>query len=72
MKLLLSRQGPQREIGIWARIVEEILDVNLIDEETIPLFNAWFHDFLELPIIKEWATPYDKLLEHNIHLHKRY
>ncbi|KAJ9166517.1 hypothetical protein P3X46_021257 [Hevea brasiliensis] len=52
-------------IGIWARIVEKIADVNLIDAKTMPLLDAWFAKFLELPTIKECVPPWDKLLEHN-------
>ncbi|KAJ8771591.1 hypothetical protein K2173_026768 [Erythroxylum novogranatense] len=52
-------------IGIWARIVEQITNVNLIDEETMPLLAAWFAFFLELPIVKQCLPPLDRLLEHN-------
>ncbi|KAK2992083.1 hypothetical protein RJ640_023466 [Escallonia rubra] len=57
-------------MGIWTRIVEEIIDVKLIDEETMPLLSAWFQDFLGAPIIKECVPPRDKLLEHNKGFHK--
>lgn len=52
-------------IGIWARIVEKLKDVSLIDEETMPLLHAWLQNFLEVPIIKECIPPWDKLLQHN-------
>ncbi|KAK3023266.1 hypothetical protein RJ639_044432 [Escallonia herrerae] len=58
-------------MGIWIRIIEEITDVKLIDEETMPLLSAWFQDFLEDPIIKERAPPRDKLLEHCKGFHKK-
>ncbi|KAM1134953.1 hypothetical protein ACFX13_044839 [Malus domestica] len=57
-------------IGLWARIVEEIADVNLIDTETMPLLNAWFGRVLEAPVLKECVPPQDKLLEHNRGFHK--
>ncbi|GAV66794.1 GST_N_3 domain-containing protein, partial [Cephalotus follicularis] len=50
-------------MGIWARIAEEIADVNLIDSETMPLLNNWFDKYLENPIVKECIPPWDKLLE---------
>ncbi|KAI5355673.1 hypothetical protein L3X38_008568 [Prunus dulcis] len=57
-------------IGLWARIVEEIAEVNLIDTETMPLLNAWFGRVLEFPILKECLPPQDILLEHNRGFHK--
>lgn len=52
-------------IGVWARLVEEIAGVNLIDETTMPLLNAWFQSFLSVPVVKECLPPWEKLLEHN-------
>ncbi|GLT74428.1 hypothetical protein SLA2020_462280 [Shorea laevis] len=52
-------------IGIWARIIEKLKDVSLIDEETMPLLHACLQNFLEVPIIKECIPPWDKLLQHN-------
>ncbi|KAK2967716.1 hypothetical protein RJ640_006088 [Escallonia rubra] len=57
-------------MGIWTRIVEEITDVKLIDETTMPLLSAWFQDFPDAPIIKECVPPRDNLLEHNKGFHK--
>ncbi|PRQ55723.1 putative glutathione transferase [Rosa chinensis] len=57
-------------IGIWARMNEEIAERNLIDTETMPLLDAWFRRFLEVPIIKECPPPQDKLLEHMNGFHK--
>uniref|UniRef100_A0A5B6YSX6 Probable glutathione S-transferase n=1 Tax=Davidia involucrata TaxID=16924 RepID=A0A5B6YSX6_DAVIN len=57
-------------IGCWARIVEKIVDIKLIDEEKIPLLNTWFQDVLEVPIIKECVPARDKLLVHYIGFHK--
>ncbi|CAL9024248.1 unnamed protein product [Prunus brigantina] len=57
-------------IGLWARIVEEIAEVNLIDTETMPLLNAWFGRVLEFPILKECLPPQDILLEHSRGFHK--
>uniref|UniRef100_A0A2P2QZP5 glutathione transferase n=1 Tax=Rhizophora mucronata TaxID=61149 RepID=A0A2P2QZP5_RHIMU len=58
-------------LGIWARLVEEIVDVKLIDAETMPLLRAWFAHFLELETIKECVPPWDKLLEHSRGFHKK-
>ncbi|KAK9930344.1 hypothetical protein M0R45_027383 [Rubus argutus] len=52
-------------IGLWARMVEEIADVNIIDTETMPLLDAWFRRVLQVPILKECLPPQDRLLEHN-------
>jgi glutathione S-transferase len=57
-------------LGCWARIVREIVGVNLIDAGTMPLLDAWFQEFLEVPIIKECMPPQDKLLELNKSFHK--
>ncbi|KAI4337645.1 hypothetical protein L6164_016032 [Bauhinia variegata] len=57
-------------LGCWIRIVEEIVDINLIDTKTMPQLTAWFDDFLEIPIIKECMPDHDKLLEHNKNFHK--
>lgn len=57
-------------IGLWARIVEEIAEVNLIDTETMPLLNAWFGRVLEFPTLKECLPPQDIWLEHNRGFHK--
>lgn len=46
------------------------MGINLIDAETMPLLDAWFQDFLEVPIIKECMPPHDKLLELNKSFHK--
>ncbi|XP_050377295.1 glutathione transferase GST 23-like [Argentina anserina] len=50
-------------IGVWARMVEEIAEVTLIDIETMPLLDAWFRRVLDVPIIKECLPPQDKVLE---------
>lgn len=52
-------------IGCWGRITEEIGEVTLIDEETVPSLAAWFRNVLEDPKMKDCMPPYDKLLEHN-------
>ncbi|KAL2339972.1 hypothetical protein Fmac_007912 [Flemingia macrophylla] len=52
-------------LGYWIPIVEEIVGINLIDKELMPKLDAWFHDFLEHPVIKECIPPRDKLLNHN-------
>lgn len=48
----------------------EIVGINLIDAETMPLLNAWFQDVVEVPIIKECMPPQDKLLEHKKDFYK--
>ena len=57
-------------LGYWIRIVEEIVGINLIDKELMAKLDAWFDDFLELPVIKECMPPCDKLLKHNKAFHK--
>jgi glutathione S-transferase len=52
-------------IGIWGRIVQEIVNIKLIDEETMPVLTAWLNYVLEDPILKECVPPYQTLLEHN-------
>ncbi|CAK9149014.1 unnamed protein product [Ilex paraguariensis] len=51
-------------LGCWTRIAGEIVDVKLIDEETMPELCAWLENVLEAPIIKDCMPPQDKLLEH--------
>ncbi|KAH1125086.1 hypothetical protein GLYMA_06G099000v4, partial [Glycine max] len=57
-------------LGYWVRIVEEIVGVNLINEELMAKLDAWFDNFLELPVINECMSPRDKLLNHNKAFHK--
>ena len=57
-------------IGCWAQMTGEIIGINLIDAETMPLLDSWFQDFLGIPLIKECMPPQDKLLEHSKELHK--
>lgn len=57
-------------LGCWAQMTGEIVGINLIDAETMPVLSAWFKDFLEVPVIKECMPPLDKLLEHNKGFHK--
>ena len=56
-------------LGMWIRIVEEIVGINLIDTESMAKLNAWFDDFLGLSIIKECMPPRDTLLKHNKAFH---
>ncbi|KVH97221.1 Glutathione S-transferase/chloride channel, C-terminal [Cynara cardunculus var. scolymus] len=51
-------------IGIWAPMLEKIIDIKLLDEEYMPLLNTWFRDVLEVLVIKECIPPLDKLLAH--------
>ncbi|CAK9149016.1 unnamed protein product [Ilex paraguariensis] len=57
-------------LGCWARMVGEIVDVKLVDEETMPELCAWLENVLEAPIIKDCMPPRDRLLEHNKGFHK--
>lgn len=57
-------------LGCWVRIMEEIVGIKLIDTESMAKLNAYFDDFLELPIIKECMPPRDRLLEYNKAFHK--
>ncbi|KAL3504833.1 hypothetical protein ACH5RR_034674 [Cinchona calisaya] len=57
-------------IGCWAGIEQEILEIKLIDEETMPLLAAWSHNVLEQPIMKECMPPHDKLFKHAKDLRK--
>ncbi|KAI3758294.1 hypothetical protein L6452_05853 [Arctium lappa] len=51
-------------IGIWAPMLEKIIDVKLLNEEYMPLLNTWFSDVLEVLVIKECVPPLDELLAH--------
>ncbi|GAB4844964.1 hypothetical protein Ancab_038358 [Ancistrocladus abbreviatus] len=51
-------------IGYWTRIVQEVVGIKLIDEESVPLLAKWFRDILEIPLIKESLPPQDKFLAH--------
>ncbi|CAI9760006.1 unnamed protein product [Fraxinus pennsylvanica] len=57
-------------MGCWARIIEEILSVKLIDEEKMPRLIAWFSNVVEVPALKECMPPTQNLLEHNIKFRK--
>ncbi|GAB4844965.1 hypothetical protein Ancab_038359 [Ancistrocladus abbreviatus] len=57
-------------IACWTRKVQEVVGIKLIDEESVPLLGKWFHDMLEIPLIKESLPPLDKLLAHNKAFHK--
>ncbi|KAJ9545502.1 hypothetical protein OSB04_025209 [Centaurea solstitialis] len=59
-------------IGIWAPLLEKIINVKLLDEEYMPLLNTYFRDVLELHIIKECLPPFDKLLAHYKDYHDRF
>ena len=58
-------------LGIWAQLVEKIVDVKLLDDENTPFLNAWFRDILEVQIIKACVPPLDKLLAHNKDFHDK-
>ncbi|XP_057728731.1 glutathione transferase GST 23-like [Arachis stenosperma] len=48
----------------WIEIAEEVVAINLIDAESMPKLNSWFHAFIDIPIIKELLPPRHKLLHH--------
>ncbi|OVA15264.1 SAICAR synthetase [Macleaya cordata] len=52
-------------IPLWTRITEEVVGVELVDEESMPLISAWFRDVLDVEVLKERLPPRDKLLAHN-------
>ena len=58
-------------IGCSVQMTGEIIGINLIDAETMPLLHSWFQDFLEIPLIKECLPPQDKLLEYIKELHTK-
>ncbi|XP_010939723.1 glutathione transferase GST 23-like [Elaeis guineensis] len=45
----------------WVRIIEEIVSVSIVNENNLPLINAWFDDFMELELVKGSLPPKDKL-----------
>ncbi|KAI3912050.1 hypothetical protein MKW98_007577 [Papaver atlanticum] len=51
-------------IPFWTGMTEEIICVNLVDEENMPLLRAWFEDVLNVEILKERLPPRDKTLAH--------
>ncbi|RWR75770.1 Glutathione transferase GST 23 [Cinnamomum micranthum f. kanehirae] len=49
-------------IANLVRVVEEILEMKLIDEERFPLLFAWIENLSNLPAIKDSWPPHDKLV----------
>ncbi|KAK7843970.1 glutathione transferase gst 23, partial [Quercus suber] len=68
LKTLESGLEGKRFFG--GETIDFVILLLLIDAETMPLLDAWFKDFLEVPFIKECMPPWDKLLEHNKEFHK--
>lgn len=52
----------------WLPLMEEILGLPMVEEEEAPFLKKWFHDFLEVAVVKENLPPRDKLLAHMISL----
>lgn len=52
----------------WVPLIEEILGLPMVEEEEAPFLKKWFHDFLEVAVVKENQPPRDKLLPHMISL----
>lgn len=48
-------------IPSWLRIIEEIVGIKIVDEEELPLINAWMHDILELDLVKKTMPPLDEV-----------
>ncbi|XP_077212789.1 glutathione transferase GST 23-like [Tasmannia lanceolata] len=46
------------------RVIEEIIGIKIIEEESLPLINKWFEDILDFNIVKESLPSRDKLLVH--------
>ncbi|XP_077214207.1 glutathione transferase GST 23-like [Tasmannia lanceolata] len=49
-------------IAHWVPIIEEIIGIKIVEEESLPLINQWFKDILDFKIVKESLPPRDKLL----------
>lgn len=50
-------------IPYWLRVIEELTGAIIIDDETLPLMNAWFDNFLAVEIIKNTLPPKDEFYE---------
>ncbi|XAR62726.1 Glutathione transferase [Bertholletia excelsa] len=40
-------------IALWLEVIEEVIGVKLLQEQTFPCLYAWTKVFMELPVIKE-------------------
>ncbi|KAG1366572.1 putative Glutathione transferase GST 23 [Cocos nucifera] len=49
----------------WVRVIEEIVGVSIVNENNLPLINAWFDDFMELELVKGSLPSKDKLYAFN-------
>lgn len=59
-------------IAVWAKMIEEVVGVKLLDDDNTPMLNAWFRDVLDVPVMKEYIPPLDKLVAHNKDFRKRF
>lgn len=48
-------------LSCWVRVAEEVIGVNIVNENDLPLINAWFDNFMELELVKGSLPPKDKL-----------
>ncbi|XP_077214327.1 glutathione transferase GST 23-like [Tasmannia lanceolata] len=51
-------------IPFWVRVMEEIMGIKIVEEESLPLISQWFEDILDFDIVKESLPPRDKLIAH--------
>ncbi|XP_077214319.1 glutathione transferase GST 23-like [Tasmannia lanceolata] len=49
-------------IAYWVPVIEEIIGIKIVEEESLPLINKWFKDILDFNIVKESLPPRDKLV----------
>ncbi|KAH7655511.1 Glutathione transferase protein [Dioscorea alata] len=50
-------------IPYWFRMIEEVTGAIIVDDETLPLMNAWFDNFSAVEIVKNTLPPKDELYE---------
>lgn len=48
----------------WLSVFQTVLDVNLVDDKSFPLFAAWLRRFEELDEVKEIIPATERLLEY--------
>ncbi|KAK9112171.1 hypothetical protein Scep_019690 [Stephania cephalantha] len=49
-------------VAFWVGVLQQVMGVSLIDEETFPVLCKWVEMFLSSSIVKETSPPRDKLL----------
>ncbi|KAI3421582.1 uncharacterized protein J3R85_012087 [Psidium guajava] len=48
----------------WLGVMEEIGGMKILDAERFPSLHEWAQNFVEIPLIKEFLPPRDKLVNH--------